>query len=275
MGTRIDPRASVHAEAQLGADVEIGPGAVIERGVRLGDGVRVLANAVIIEGTRLGAGVCVHPGAVIGGPPQDAKYEGERSFVEIGAGTIVRELVTIHRGTGEGTLTRVGRRCMLMAGAHVAHNCTLGDDVTLANGALLGGHVEVGDRAFISGHTAVHQFCRIGRLAMLGGGASISQDLPPFVIGTSMKGNRVCGLNVVGLRRAGLGREVRRALKEAYQRLFRSETPLEQTLAALEAHPVAEVRELVAFFRGTRRGVIRVHEGPHGERAGGRAIDTA
>jgi UDP-N-acetylglucosamine acyltransferase len=260
MPTKVHSRAIVDAGAELGDGVEVGPGAVIEGDVVLGAGVRVMANAVVCRGTRLGDGCQVHPGAVIGGPPQDTKYQGERSFVEVGAGCVFREFTTVNRGTGEGTVTRLGAGCMLMSGAHVGHNCTVGDGVIMVNSAVLGGHVEVGAKAFLSGNTSIHQFCRVGRLAMLGGNAAMSLDLPPFMTGTSTLANRVCGLNTVGLRRAGVGPEARKALKQAYHLIIRSEMALDEALASLGSSAVPEVLELVEFYRRSKRGAVSVHE---------------
>ena len=172
--------AIVDKSAVIGNDVEIGPFAVIGADVDLGDGCVIGPHAVIHPYTALGSGCRVHAGAVIGDLPQDLAFKQVRSFVEIGADCVLREGVTVHRGTEEGTKTSLGDECFLMANSHVGHNCLVGDGVILANGALLGGRVEVGAGAFISGNSAVHQFVKVGRLAMLAGLSGISKDLPPF-----------------------------------------------------------------------------------------------
>lgn len=263
MARVVHASAAVDAGASLGDDVEVGPYAVVEAGASIGAHTRILAHAVVRSGSVLGERCEVHPGAVIGGEPQDRHFAGESSRVVIGDDTIIREAATVNRGTGEGTETRVGDRCMLMACSHVAHNCTVGNDVVLVNSALLAGHVEVHNGAFLSGNTSVHQFCRIGRLAMLGGHSSISLDLPPFMTATGMRGNEVSGLNAVGLRRAGVEPAARAALKEAFRLLYRSNDPLEEVLAALERSGCPEVLELVAFCRTSKRGVIRLYGNPH------------
>lgn len=261
----IHPRAEVHPEARLAEDVVVGPGAVIEPEVEVGPGCHIMANAVVLRGTRLGANCRVFPTAVLGGPPQDAKYAGEPSTVEIGEGSVIREGATVHRATGEGQRTVLGPGCVLMAQAHVGHNSTVGARVVLANGALVAGHVEIGEGAFLSGNACVHQYCRIGRLAMMGGNSAISLDLPPFLLATSTRGNAVGGLNTVGLRRAGVSSQARQALKEAFRLLYRQrDRTIPEVLDELAASSCAEVRELAAFCRASRRGVIRRFLAPDG-----------
>ncbi len=259
----IHATAIVDASARLGAGVEIGPYAVVGPDCELGDGCRLDAHAVICAHTRFGPGCRLHSGSVIGDTPQDLAFSGVTSRTEIGARCTFREGVTVHRGTAEGTVTRIGDDCYLMATSHVAHNCVLGDRVILANGALLGGYVEIGEGAFLSGHCAVHQFCRVGRLAMMGGGAQISKDLPPFCTARSGSENEVHGLNVVGLRRAGITPEQRTALKRAYLRFYRSGEAKAAVLASLrETDHDGPVAEWVAFILASKRGVV-------GERARG------
>ena len=236
--------------------MEIGPYAVIGEGVRLGDGVRIGAHA-FIEHAELGARVRVFPSAVIGTPPQDTKYQGEPTRAIVGEDTVLREFVTIHRGSKATGITRLGRGCYLMAYAHVAHDCELGDEVTMANGATLGGHVEIGAGAVLSALLAVHQFCRIGRLAMVGGGAMVVQDIPPFTVAQGDRA-RLAGLNLVGLRRRGFAANTVAAIKAAYKTVFLNGLLLEEALVQLEAAPaVPEVAEFAAFLRGTKRGVCR------------------
>lgn len=254
---QIHPTALVDATARLGADVQIGPYSIVGPDCELGDGCRLDAHAVICAHTRLGPGCRLHSGSVIGDTPQDLAFSGVTSRTEIGARCTFREGVTVHRGTAEGTATRIGDDCYLMSTSHVAHNCVLGNRVILANGALLGGYAEIGDGAFLSGHCAVHQFCRVGRLAMMGGAAQISKDLPPFCTARSGSGNAVHGLNVVGLRRAGIAAEERTALKRAYLRYYRSGESKKAVLAALrESEPGGIVAEWVDFILASKRGVV-------------------
>jgi UDP-N-acetylglucosamine acyltransferase len=239
--------------ATLAPDVRVGPYAVIEDGVALGPGCEVRAHAVVKRFTTLGAGNVVHEGAVLGGEPQDVSFEGGPSALKIGDRNRIREGVTIHRGSRPGAATVVGSDCFLMAYAHVAHDCRLADGVILANNVAMAGHVEVGERAFLSGGVVVHQFCRVGRLAMVGGNAKVVQDCLPFVITDGVPA-RARGLNVVGLRRAGIGAPEVRALKEAFRLLVRAGLPLAEALDRLARLQEPLVDELGAFVRTSRRG---------------------
>lgn len=253
----IHPRAVVDPAAIIEDDVEIGPGAVIEAGARLGAGTRVFANAVVCRGAALGPRCDVHPGAVIGGPPQDRHWRGEPTLVVCGAENIFREGVTVNVATGAGAHTAIGDRNFFMACSHVAHNCTIGSDVVFANGAAVGGHVTVEDRAFLSANAVVHQFCRVGTLAMFQGNSAVSQDVPPYMMLGGVIPFRIVGLNVVGLRRAGVSREGRAALKRAFQALYRTRRPLAECLVELEADATPEVKRLVEFIRASKRGIVR------------------
>ncbi|RME93503.1 MAG: acyl-ACP--UDP-N-acetylglucosamine O-acyltransferase, partial [Verrucomicrobia bacterium] len=219
----IDPRAEVHPEAT------VGPYAVIEAGVRLGAGCVVGPGVHLAGWTEIGPRNRFHAGSVIGEAPQDLKYRGEPTRLIIGADNIFREHVTVHRSNTPEEPTVIGSGCFLMAGSHVGHNCRLGDRVILANGALLGGHVEVQDGAFISGNCVVHQFVRVGRLAMMQGGSAISLDLPPATIARG--DNSVSGLNVVGLRRAGVDAATRTELRRLFRVLLVPSRPLAERLA--------------------------------------------
>ena len=217
----IHPTAVIHPQATLGARVSVGPFAVIEEGAQLGDGCVVHAHAFIGGSVALGEKCTVGHGAVLGGDPQDFAFKPQvRSRVVIGDGTRIGEYVTIHRGTTEGSETVVGEGCFLMGGAHLAHNVRLGSGVIIANNALLGGYVDVGDRVFIGGGCVFHQGIRIGRLAICQGASAFSKDIPPFVIAAQRNG--VAGLNVVGLRRAGLGSDERAEIKRAFDLLYRT-----------------------------------------------------
>src|SRR5918912_934448 len=229
---RIHPTAIVSDGARLGADVSIGPYSIIESDTEVGDRTEVRAHACIKRYTTLGADNVVYEGASSGGERQDLAFTECESYVRIGERNRLREGVTVHRGTQAGSATVIGSDCYVMAYAHVAHNCALGDRVIIANNVALAGYVEIGDRVFISGGVVVHQFCRIGRLAMLGGNTKIVQDCLPFVTTDGVPG-RACGLNVVGLRRAGFTAGELRVLKEAYRLLLRAGLSLDEALRKL------------------------------------------
>lgn len=252
----IHPTAIVEEGARLGRDVRIGPYAVIESDTRLGDRTEIRAHATVKRFTSLGADNVVHEGAIIGGEPQDTGFTGAESFLRIGSRNRIREGATIHRGTEAGSATVIGSDCFIMAYAHVAHNCSLGDRVILANNVALAGHIEIEDRAFISGGVVVHQFCRIGRLAMIGGNSKIVQDCLPFVTTDGVPG-RASGLNLVGLKRAGFKSSEIRDLKQAYRTLLRSGLSLEDALSNLEPAADPLVSHLVNFARASKRGFCR------------------
>lgn len=250
----IHSTAIIHPKAKLDATVCVGPYAVIDEGVELGADC-VLGPHVYLTGqTKIGMKNVFHAGCVIGDAPQDLKYKNEPTRVRIGDGNVFREHVTVHRSTKMEAETVIGSNNFLMAHAHVAHNCAVGNHVIMANGALLGGHAVVEDRAFISGNCLVHQFCRVGMLAMMQGGSAISKDLPPFCVG--LRVNEMCGLNVVGLRRAGFSTEERMELKQLYRGLFRSGENFRQALA--EAHKTfcsTPSQYLLEFLKHAKRGV--------------------
>ncbi len=253
----IHPTAVVSPDAKLADGVEVGPHAVVEAGAVIGEGTRVMAGAYVCTGTTLGAGNEVHMHAVLGHVPQDSHFEGGETFLEIGDRNVIREMVTVHRGTQDGSATRIGSGCLLMACSHVAHNCVLGDGAILANGALLAGHVEVGSRAFVSGNALVHQFARVGRLAMVAGGARVSRDVPPFCL---MEGqSRLRNLNRIGLRRAGLGQDAIAALGRAYREIFLGELAPDDAARALLSRDDAspEAREIAEFIITSERGIAR------------------
>ena len=230
MPTIIHPTAIVDPKAQLGVDVSIGPYCVVGPEVKLGDQVRLVSHTVIDGRTSIGPQTVVYPFASLGLPPQDLKYHGEPSTLEIGAHNQIREHVTMNPGTeGGGMVTRVGDHCLFMVGAHVAHDCQLGNHVILANNATLAGHVTVGDYAIVGGMSAVHQFVRIGAHAMIGGMSGVDNDVIPF--GT-VKGERasLAGLNIVGLERRGFDREAIKALRSAYRMLFANEGTMTERL---------------------------------------------
>jgi UDP-N-acetylglucosamine acyltransferase len=259
-------RMSVHAtaivspDARLGQGVVVGPGAVIEERTVIGGGCEIRAHAVVKRFTTLGADNRVHEGAVLGGEPQDLSFEDQETALVVGDRNVIREGVTINRSTKAGGATVVGSDCFLMAYVHVAHDNRIGDRVVLANNVMLAGHVEVGERAFLGGGAGVHQFCRVGRLAMVGGNAGVTQDCLPFVI-TDGHPARARGLNVVGLRRAGVTTTQLRTLKEAYRLLLRAGLHLEPALERMAALQDPLVDEMIAFVRGSKRGFAHAWRG--------------
>jgi UDP-N-acetylglucosamine acyltransferase len=252
----IHSTAVVSAKAVIATDVQVGPYVVIEDDAEIAAGCEIGAHAVIKRFTTIGARNRIFEHAVLGGEPQDVKFKGEASSLIIGDDNLIREFCTLHRACGEGGATRIGSRNFLMVGVHIAHNCVIGDDNILTNGAALAGHIEVEDHVFLSNNVGAHQFVRMGRYAMVGGKSKIVQDVLPFFI-TDGNPPQVRGLNSVGLRRAGFSSETRRALKEAYQLLFRSSLSLEEVLVELESNVDEHVRHLVDFIRGSRRGFTR------------------
>lgn len=245
--------AIVAPDVRLGANVRIGPYAVIEEDVVIGDDCQIAAHAVIKRHTRLGARNRIAEHAVIGGEPQDFKFRPEcLSYTVIGNDNRLREGVTVHRGSREGSATKIGNHCFLMVDCHVAHDCILEDHVIIANYTALAGEVVVEQRAFVSGLVSVHQFCRIGRNAMISQSTRLTQDALPFFI-TEGSPSRARGLNLVGLKRNGFARETLAALKEAY-RLLASNTPLAEALARLDAMPDPAVQHLARFIAASKRG---------------------
>lgn len=238
----------------------IHPTAIVEPGAELGAGCEVHAYAVVRRGAVLGDGVVVHPFAVVGGDPQDLKFEpGTRSGVRVGAGTRIRESVTINAATAEGAFTVVGPNCLLMAGCHVAHDCLVGHDVVIANAVLLAGHVHVGDHAILGGGSLFHQFIRVGERAMVSGGSRCTLDLPPF--GLVAERDEVVGLNLVGLKRAGIARESVRQLKEAFRAVYLGAGNIRELASEALAsgrYTAAEARSFLEFFAGGTRGFARL-----------------
>jgi UDP-N-acetylglucosamine acyltransferase len=256
VSVRVHPTALVDPAAGLGQDVEVGPFAIIGPDVTVGDGCRIAARATLERNVRLGRGVRVGIGCVLGGDPQDLKFGGEETWVEIGDGTELREYSTVNRGTSASGMTRVGSGCFIMSYVHVAHDCRLGDGVIIANGSQLAGHVTIQDRAILSGLVAVHQFVTIGAMAFVGGASRVNQDIPPFV---KAVGNPVelYGLNTIGLRRANYPPETVSALKRAYRLCFNSDLNLTQAQerARQELPPLPEVDLLLQFVSSAGRGV--------------------
>lgn len=256
MSTSVHPTALVDPSAEVCAGATVGPWAIVGPQVQVGPGSQVAAHAVLERNVRLGARCRVGVGSVLGGDPQDVKFAGENTWVEVGPETVVREYSTINRGTQQSGTTSIGAGCFIMSYVHVAHDCHLADGVVVANGVQMAGHVEIGERAMISGLTPIHQFVRVGRLAIVGGGSRVNQDVPPF---TKAVGNplKLYGLNTVGLQRAGVPGEVRLALKRAYRLVFNSGLNLGDGIARAreEVQGVDEVIEFLDFIEQSPRGV--------------------
>ena len=255
--------AFIHPAARIGAGCIFGPGAVVGEHVELGDGCEVRAHAILTGHTVIGPGNQIGYGAVIGAEPQDHAFDPATvSHVRIGAGNVIREYATIHRGTRPDSATVIGDNNFIMAGAHVAHNCLLGNGVTLVNNTLLAGYVEVEDRAFLGGAVVVHQFVRIGRLVMVRGQTRIGLDVPPFFMAVDT--NTVAGINRVGLRRNGISADQIRVIQRVYQRLYFEGLNRQQAVAAIRADPTLDTPEahaVCAFVDKTKRGISRPARG--------------
>lgn len=254
----IHPTAVVSETAELGKDVKIGPYAIIADGVHVGDGCEIGAHVMIDSHTKLGARNRIFTGAVIGSESQDLKFTGEVSYCEIGDDNLIREYVTINRATEPGGYTRIGNNNAILAYCHVAHDCILGSNITISNVTTLAGHVIVEDGAGLGGYVGVHQFVKIGKLAYVGGWSKVVKDVPPYVR-VSGSPLRVYGLNSVGLERKNVSSESRKALRQAYTLLFRSDRNVTQALDAIESDvpKVDEVVGLVEFVSGSERGITR------------------
>ena len=255
--SNISNLAVVSKKARIAEGVEVGPFAIIEDEVEIGANVKIWPQAYICSGTSIGENSQIHMGAVIGDLPQDLGFDAnKKTYVKIGRNTVIREHATIHRATQEGSATVVGDNCYLMAVSHVGHDCHIGNNVIIANGALLAGHVSVGDYAFISGNVVMHQFCRIGTVAMIGGFTGINKDVPPYML---VRGPSVIrGVNLVGLRRLKVPREVIGEIREAYKLIFMSNLNTAQAVDGIKKlKPSGELDNLVDFIRTSKRGICK------------------
>lgn len=250
----IHPTAVIHPQARLAPSVRVGPYAVIDEGVVVGESCQIGPHVYLTGLTQIGAGNRFFAGCVIGEAPQDLKYQGAPTRLRIGDQNVFREGVTVHRSNKTTEETLIGSNNYLMANCHVGHNCHVGNHVIMANGALLGGHVSLADQAFISGNCLVHQFVRVGTLALMQGGSAISKDLPPFTVARGDNG--ICGLNTVGLRRAGFSPAERLELKQLYHALFRSRVSLRVAIKQASARfSSAPAKTMLDFLVGSKRGV--------------------
>jgi UDP-N-acetylglucosamine acyltransferase len=254
----ISPLASIHPNAKLGTDVIVEPFAVIHDNVVIGDGTHIMSHAVIMSHSRIGKGCRIFPGAVIGAVPQDLKFIGEETTAEIGDYSTIREYVTVNRGTKDKFKTVIGKHCLLMAYAHVAHDCTLGDHVILANAVQLAGHVDVGEYAIIGGLAGAHQFTRIGAHTYIAGHTVIRKDVPPYVK-AAREPMSYMGLNIVGLQRRAFSQEKIDTISQIYHLLFVGNHSMSSAVEKIRAEvPDGEVKEeILQFIQSSRAGVIK------------------
>lgn len=264
----IRPTAVIDPTAEIAPDAEIGPFCLIGPNARVGTRAQLLSHVVLVSNCIIGSESVVHPGAVLGGQPQDRKYSGEGTLLIIGDRTHVREFVTIHRATGDGEQTVIGDDNLLMAYSHVGHNCKIGHRVMLANNAGISGHVIIGDDANVGGFVGVHQYVRIGRLAMLGGYSKVVRDVPPFSL-VDGRPAQVKGPNVTGLKRQQVSPHIRESLKQAFKFLYRSRLNISQAIAKIrsEIPSSAELEDLLQFLTEMRQGYGGRARDPRGEAA--------
>ncbi|MCC6442933.1 MAG: acyl-ACP--UDP-N-acetylglucosamine O-acyltransferase [Armatimonadetes bacterium] len=252
---KIHPTAIIHPSAEFGEEVEIGPYCVIGEEVRIGARTCLHPHVVLQKWTNIGADCMIHSGAVLGEPPQDHKYKGEKSFLNIGERNHIREFVTIHRAAGEGAATTIGNDNLIMAYSHIGHNCQIGDNITMANMVGVSGHVMIEDKVVFGGIVGVHQYVKIGRIAMIGGYSKVVQDVPPFMMADG-RPTKVYGLNIIGLRRNGVAPHARDGLKQAYKLLYRSDLNISQALELIEqeVEPGLERDYLLRFMQNIKFG---------------------
>lgn len=254
-GPTIHETALVSPTAELGKGVQVGAFSVIGPNVVIRDGTTVEPHVIIEPWTTVGSNCRICSGAILGGIPQDGKFKGERSFLTIGDGNIIREYVTIHRATGEDNTTVIGDDNMLMAYCHIGHNCTVGNSITMANMVGISGHVVIEDKAVFGGMVGVHQFVRVGKLTMIGGYSKVAQDIPPFMMADG-RPTKVYDLNVIGLRRNGVPPKTRSGLRQAYKLIYRSNLNLSQAVETIESEiePSPERDYLLEFVRNIKFG---------------------
>jgi UDP-N-acetylglucosamine acyltransferase len=254
----IHPTAIVDPKAELGKNISIGPYTIINEGVRIGDNVQIGSNVLIDSGTIIERNCKVHHGAVLGTSPQDLKFGGEKTFLEIGENAVIREYATINRGTRHRGKVTVGSNCFIMMYAHIAHDCIIGNNVILANAVNIAGHVEVEDYAIIGGVVPVHQFTRIGAHSIIGGGFRVPKDVPPYILAGGYP-LRYMGLNIIGLKRRNFSADAILALKKACRILFQSQYNTTQAVEKIksEIEPLPEIKHLLEFIEKSERGIIK------------------
>ena len=257
ISTLISPTAIIHPSAQVGKNVSIGAYSILEHDVNIGDNTYIDAHAHIKPYTTIGKYCNIFHGAVIGGIPQDLKFDGEKSVLTIGDATTIREFCTLNRGTNKTGKTTIGNHCLLMAYVHVAHDCSIGDHSIMANAVQLGGHVEIGNHVTIGGMTPVHQFCKVGDYSFIGGGYRIVQDVPPYILAMD-EPLKYSGLNIIGLRRQNFPTELRNNLKRAYQLIYKSSLNQNQAISQIkeEFKPTPAINNILDFIENSDRGLI-------------------
>jgi UDP-N-acetylglucosamine acyltransferase len=255
---KIHSSAIINPGSEIGDNVEIGPFTIVEEDVVIAEGCRIGSHALISSGTRLGKECIIHHGAVLGTLPQDLKFKEEKTTLEIGERTTVREYATLNRGTTDHWKTVIGSNCLLMAYSHVAHDCTIGDNVVIANSVNMAGHVTIEDFVGIGGLVPIHQFVKIGRHAFIAGACKVPKDIPPYILALG-EPIRYGGLNIIGLRRRGFTPPVLTLIKKAYRFVFQSKLLLQEALKKIEdeLEPIQEIQHILTFFRSCERGVIR------------------
>lgn len=253
------PLAYIHPEAKIASNVVIEPFTSISRNVEIGEGTWIGSNVTIMEGARIGKNCKIFPGAVISAPPQDLKYKGEATTVTVGDNSIIRECVTLNRGTAlDKSTTAIGENCLLMAYVHIAHDCIIGNNVIIANSVQLAGHIEIQDFAFIGGTSAVHQFVKIGAHSLISGGSLVRKDVPPFTK-AAREPLSYCGINTIGLRRRGYSNEKINEVQEIYRHVYLKGLNNSKALDIIEMEiPVSKERdEIINFIRSSERGIMK------------------
>jgi len=254
----IHPNTYIHPDARLAENVKVEPFTVIHEGVTIGEGTWISSNVTIMEGVTIGKNCRIFPGAVIGAVPQDLKYKGEQTYVEIGDNTTIREFVTIHRGTSDRGKITVGNNCLIMAYSHIAHDCCVGNNCIMSNNSQMAGHVVMADYAWIAGFSAIHQFVKIGQNAFIAGGSLVRKDVPPFI-----KAIRdplsYGGVNSVGLKRRGFSLEKINEILDIYRIIYNKGLNTSKALEYIETElPASEERdEIINFIRGSERGIVK------------------
>jgi len=254
----IHPHTYIHPNAKLAENVKVDPFTVIHQDVEVGAGTWIGSNVTIMEGVKIGKNCRVFPGAVLGGVPQDLKYKGEQTYVEIGDNTIIREFVTIHRGTSDRWKTSVGSNCLIMAYSHIAHDCSVGNNCIMSNNSQMAGHVIMADHAWIAGFTAIHQFVKIGQSAFIAGGSLVRKDVPPFIKAVR---NPLSygGVNSVGLKRRGFSIEKINEILDIYRIIYNKGLNTTKALEYIEEElPASDERdEIIGFIRESERGIVK------------------
>lgn len=255
---KIHSTAIVDSKTELAENVEIGPFTVIEDDVIIGDGCKIQSHSLIASGTRLGKNVFVGKGAVLGTPPQDLKFKNEKTYLEVGDNTVIREFATLNRGTSYSFKTVVGQSCFLMAYVHIAHDCIIGNNVIISNAVNMAGHVTIEDNVSIGGLSAIHQFVKLGQHCFVGGGLRIPKDIPPYILAMG-EPLRYGGTNYVGLSRRGFSEDVILEIKRAYKLIYKSEFTVSEAIKEIEKklRPLPEINTIVEFVKKSERGIIR------------------